>query len=124
MIADTKLPVVNVGNRENPIYLPPEVCRVMPGQNSQSKLDRNQTTQMITFAIRKPHETAEIITQEGFQAVGLSPEGNPNLVRLWKSLDCECRLMSLGSFWCVGVKEIDHGPWARSDPTEYQIQTR
>jgi len=80
-ISNPNLPVVNVGNRENPSYLPAEVCIVMPGQNSQSKLDPAQTQQMIRFAVRKPWENANSITQEGLPTVGLLPQANVNLVR-------------------------------------------
>ncbi|KAL9591578.1 MAG: hypothetical protein Q9179_007584, partial [Wetmoreana sp. 5 TL-2023] len=53
----------------------------MPGQNSQSKLDPAQTQQMIRFAVRKPWENANSITQEGVRTVGLLPQANVNLVR-------------------------------------------
>ena len=81
-IANERLPVVNVGNRENPSYLPAEVCIVMPGQSYQSKLDPSQTQQMIRFAVRKPWENAKSITEDGPSTVGLSPQTNANLVRL------------------------------------------
>ncbi|KAL2015718.1 hypothetical protein VTK56DRAFT_4914 [Thermocarpiscus australiensis] len=66
------LPVVNVGTRENPTYLPPEVCVVMPGQSANSKLDPGQTQQMIRFAVRKPADNANSIVHEGLSIVGLS----------------------------------------------------
>ena len=53
----------------------------MPGQNSQSKLEPAQTQQMIRFAVRKPWENANSITQEGVRTVGLLPQANVNLVR-------------------------------------------
>lgn len=53
----------------------------MPGQNSQSKLDPAQTQQMIRFAVRKPWENANSITQEGVRTVGLLPQANVNLVK-------------------------------------------
>jgi hypothetical protein len=65
-------PVVNVGTRENPIYLPPEVCVVMPGQSADSKLDPGQTQQMIRFAVRKPADNANSIVHEGLSIVGLT----------------------------------------------------
>ncbi|EXV00311.1 PAZ domain protein [Metarhizium robertsii] len=34
-----QLPLINYGNRENPMYLPAEVCVVFAGQPSKSKLD-------------------------------------------------------------------------------------
>ena len=53
----------------------------MPGQNSRSKLEPAQTQQMIRFAVRKPWENANSITQEGVRTVGLLPQANVNLVR-------------------------------------------
>ncbi|ETS02811.1 RNA interference and gene silencing protein [Trichoderma reesei RUT C-30] len=78
-INDTRLPVVNVGNRENPTYLPLQVCYVLPGQPSKSKLDPNQTQQMIRFAVRRPFENATSIVNQGLQTAGLSASTNPLL---------------------------------------------
>ena len=77
------MPVVNVGNQENPSYLPAEVCVVMPGQASHAKLAPPQTQQMIRFAVRKPWENAKSITQEGVNTVGLLPQVNNALVRIF-----------------------------------------
>ena len=79
-INDTRLPVINVGNRENPVYLPLQVCYVLPGQPSKSKLDPGQTQQMIRFAVRRPMENATSIVNNGLQTAGLSPDSNPLLV--------------------------------------------
>ncbi|KAH7112376.1 RNA interference and gene silencing protein, partial [Dactylonectria macrodidyma] len=78
-IADSHLPVVNVGNRGNPTYLPAEVCYVVPGQPANTKLDPKQTEQMIRFAVRKPWENATFITKQGLETVGLLPGTNPRL---------------------------------------------
>jgi eukaryotic translation initiation factor 2C len=72
--------VVNVGTRENPVYLPAEVCEVMPGQNAKTKLDPTQTQQMIKFAVRRPWENATSIVDEGLQTAGLSVQTNILLV--------------------------------------------
>ncbi|KAL7791377.1 Piwi domain-containing protein [Trichoderma ceciliae] len=78
-INDLRLPVVNVGNGGNPTYLPLQVCHVLPGQLSNSKLDPAQTQQMIRFAVRRPVENATSIVTKGLQTTGLSPETNPLL---------------------------------------------
>jgi PAZ domain len=57
-ITERNLPVVNVVNRQNPRYLPAQVCHVLPGQPSRSKLSSGQTQKMIRFAVRKPVENA------------------------------------------------------------------
>ncbi|MCJ1247072.1 hypothetical protein MMC30_004283 [Trapelia coarctata] len=85
-IGNPNIPVVNVGNRENPSYLPVEVCVVMPGQSSQSKLDPAQTQQMIRFAVRKPSQNATSITQDAPNTVGLSPQANVLLGRFGVSV--------------------------------------
>ncbi|KAL7755607.1 hypothetical protein ACKLNR_014134 [Fusarium oxysporum f. sp. zingiberi] len=71
VLQDTQLPLVNCGNRDNPMYLPAEVCVVLPGQPSTSKLDGTQAQQMIRHAVRKPWENAAAIVREGVQTVGL-----------------------------------------------------
>ncbi|OAG10813.1 eukaryotic translation initiation factor 2C 2 [Paraphaeosphaeria sporulosa] len=71
-----ELPVVNCGNRQNPMYLPAEVCTVIPGQPSKAKLDSRQTQEMIKHAVRKPWENAASIVQQGIQTVGLDEKSN------------------------------------------------
>lgn len=74
--------VVNVGNRANPTYLPPEVCIVVPGQSSRAKLTPSQTEQMIRFAVRKPSENLTSIVMEAPGVVGTSPDANLLLVSM------------------------------------------
>jgi hypothetical protein len=71
-----QLPVVNTGNREKPTYLPAELCIVLPGQNSKSKLDPSQTQKMIKGAVRQPWQNATSIVNEGLQSVGLDARTN------------------------------------------------
>ncbi|POR34324.1 Protein argonaute 5 [Tolypocladium paradoxum] len=78
-IANPDLPVINVGNRENPTYLPPQVCYVIPGQPAKAKLDPTQTQNMIRFAVRGPEQNATSIVTKGLQTAGLSPSTNPLL---------------------------------------------
>ena len=69
-------PVVNVGNKENPSYLPMEVCIIMPGQSSPAKLDPEQTASMIRVAVRPPDVNAKAIAEDSWNTVGLSPQTN------------------------------------------------
>ncbi|KAK5999083.1 Argonaute RISC catalytic component 2 [Cladobotryum mycophilum] len=78
-IANPSLPVVNVGNREHPMYLPLQVCTVVPGQPANVKLEPSQTQQMIRFAVRRPAENATSIVMSGLKTAGLSPNTNPLL---------------------------------------------
>lgn len=73
------LPVVNVGNRENPNYLPAEVCLVIAGQTIKRRLSPDQTQQMITFACRKPWENGNSIVGDGKAVLGLGRGSNPIL---------------------------------------------
>ena len=73
---ESRAPVVNVGNRENPNYLPAEVCQVLPGQTIKRRLSPEQTQAMITFACRKPYENAESIVGDGKAVLGLNPTAN------------------------------------------------
>ncbi|KAI9766392.1 MAG: hypothetical protein M1839_004912 [Geoglossum umbratile] len=78
-IADPDLPVVNVGNRGNPIYLPAQVCTVVSGQPSKAKLSGASTDAMMRFAARKPFENAPSIIGEGGTVIGLHPPANASL---------------------------------------------
>ncbi|KAF2670412.1 Piwi-domain-containing protein [Microthyrium microscopicum] len=69
---NTALPVVNVGNKTNPNYMPAEYCVVLPGQAYPRQLDPNQTAGMIKFAVRRPIENARSIVEQGYDLTGLS----------------------------------------------------
>ena len=72
-------PCLNLGNKEHPVFVPPELCEVEPGQQYNKKLDGNQTSRMLQFAVRKPAENARRIIDQGARLMGLSMN-NPNLV--------------------------------------------
>jgi eukaryotic translation initiation factor 2C len=78
-IKNPGLPVVNVGSLQNPTYLPPQVCEVLPGQPSKAKLSASQTQNMIRFAVRKPAQNAKSIVTSGAHLLGFNPT-NPTLV--------------------------------------------
>ncbi|KAL5336701.1 ribonuclease H-like domain-containing protein [Aspergillus crustosus] len=80
MQVDPKMPVVNVGNREKPSYLPVEACRVEPGQPAKAKLTPNQTREMMKFAVRGPAQNAQSIVTKGVETLGLGNSSNPTLV--------------------------------------------
>ncbi|KAL2834729.1 ribonuclease H-like domain-containing protein [Aspergillus pseudoustus] len=77
---DPKMPVVNVGTKDQPSYLPVEVCRVEPGQPAKSKLTPNQTRQMLNFAVRSPAQNALSIVNKGSETLGIGGSSNPTLV--------------------------------------------
>ena len=79
-----ELPVLNVGTRTDPQYLPAELCTVLAGQPYRKLLPSAQTSEMITFAARPPNANAISIagTQgnpgHGLMLFGLAaPTGNP-----------------------------------------------
>ncbi|MCJ1286740.1 hypothetical protein MMC26_006086 [Xylographa opegraphella] len=75
-----QLPVINVGNKANPSYLPADVCIVLPGQPANVKLNSDQTTNMISFAVRNPKANATSIVGRGLVSLGLDPQ-NPTLAK-------------------------------------------
>ncbi|KAI1273975.1 putative RNA interference and gene silencing protein [Xylaria sp. FL0933] len=72
VIQDPALPVVNVGGKDNPSYLPAAVCHVMPGQPARTKLSPLQGQKMIRFAVRRPAQNARSIVTSG-QLLGFDP---------------------------------------------------
>jgi eukaryotic translation initiation factor 2C len=75
-----KLPIINVGVRDRPQYLPAEACIVLPGQTIKRRLSPDQTQQMITFACRKPWENGNSIVGDGKAVLGLNPSPTSLLV--------------------------------------------
>ncbi|KAJ6025043.1 hypothetical protein N7540_005840 [Penicillium herquei] len=67
------LSVVNVGNKQNPMYLPADVCVVEAGQPVGTKLSPNQTAEMLRFAVRgrTPAQNAQSIVTKGVGILGL-----------------------------------------------------
>lgn len=56
-----ELPVLNVGTRSDPSYLPIELATVLPGQPVRRLLSGGQTEHMLRFAARAPRLNAESI---------------------------------------------------------------
>ncbi|KAJ5555735.1 hypothetical protein N7461_004205 [Penicillium sp. DV-2018c] len=81
MTLDPNMPVVNVGSRDRPVYLPVEVCEVEAGQPAKSKLTGDQTASMLRFAVmgRKPGQNAQSIVTNGVSVLGLGQPPNPTL---------------------------------------------
>lgn len=70
--------VLNCGTHQNPVWIPPEVCGIMPGQPYRGKLSEVQTTQMLNVASRTPAENARRIVGAGQRVIGFDFE-NPSL---------------------------------------------
>lgn len=83
MAVDPALPVLNVGSRDKPVYLPMEVCEPEPGQRAITQLSSEQTRRMLRYAVigRKPAHNAELIVTQGAAMLGLGTPQNPTLVR-------------------------------------------
>lgn len=65
-------PVVNVGNQQNPVYLPAELCEVLPGQIFGGDPTSDMRSAMIKFSCRKPPQNYESIITEGLEIMGIS----------------------------------------------------
>ncbi|KAN0105642.1 Piwi domain containing protein [Russula decolorans] len=63
------LPLVDVGGTKN-IYLPAEVCTILPGQPFRGKLPDEQTGEMIKMAANPPNVNANAITVAGLRELG------------------------------------------------------
>ncbi|PGH17512.1 hypothetical protein AJ79_01112 [Helicocarpus griseus UAMH5409] len=73
------LPVVNIGSRQRPSYLPAEMCDVLPGQAPNTMLSPRQTAEMIKFAVCRPAQNAESINRIGPRILGATEPVAPTL---------------------------------------------
>ncbi|KAF1931392.1 Piwi-domain-containing protein [Didymella exigua CBS 183.55] len=77
-------PVVNYGTKEDPKWIPAELCTILPGQFAKRLLLGPQTSEMIRFAARRPHENAASITGPGLQVAKINPMADGLNVALGK----------------------------------------
>lgn len=71
------LPVVNIGNRDKPNWMPAELCDIENGNVYRDKLNANETAEMIRYACSPPRINAEKIVDQGFPSTGLNPPQSP-----------------------------------------------
>ncbi len=66
------LPVVGVGpSSEKPVWLPAELCWILPHQPFRGKLPDDATTNMINYACNYPSVNADNIVRQGLHHLGL-----------------------------------------------------
>ncbi|KAJ5777885.1 hypothetical protein N7520_001131 [Penicillium odoratum] len=66
------MPVLNVGTQDRPVYLPQDVCRILPGQTFNGELGTAQRQAMITFCCRRPPDNYVSIMQDGLKILGIT----------------------------------------------------
>lgn len=78
MDVDKKFPVVNVGSRDSPTYVPVDICQVVAGQPAKMKLSGKQMRQMLynTVDTRSPGDNANSIVNQGAPLLGFPPKTN------------------------------------------------
>lgn len=69
-----------------PIYLPPEVCEVLPGQGVSPRLDASQTGKMIKFTNMQGYTKAKLIAGKGISTIGLNSNENSSLISVCATL--------------------------------------
>ena len=69
-------PLINVGSKGNPVYVPAEICEMIPGQPVKAKLSGPETEEMLRFACRSPYANALSISQDSRSVLGLDEGEN------------------------------------------------
>jgi eukaryotic translation initiation factor 2C len=72
-LATPTAPLVNYGTLKDAKWIPAELCSVLPGQLAKRLLLGPQTSEMIRFAARRPHENATSITGDGLKVARIQP---------------------------------------------------
>ncbi|KAK8053621.1 piwi domain-containing protein [Apiospora saccharicola] len=68
---EPNLPVIHVGSKDKPIYIPAEFVTIKAGQAVRRKTTPEETREMIEFACRSPFANATSISSLGRQSLGL-----------------------------------------------------
>ncbi|KAH7093186.1 Piwi domain-containing protein [Paraphoma chrysanthemicola] len=69
-------PLVNYGTTKDAKWIPAELCSILPGQLAKRLLLGSQTSEMIRFAARRPHQNAESIAGDGLLVSRIQPFAN------------------------------------------------
>lgn len=72
-LSAAQAPLVNYGTTKDPKWIPAELCTILPGQLAKGLLLGPQTSEMIRFAARRPHQNAESITGDGLNVTKIMP---------------------------------------------------
>ncbi|KAJ5640648.1 hypothetical protein N7528_000273 [Penicillium herquei] len=64
-------PVLNLGTKQRPVYVPQEVCKVPKGQIFNGELCTSQRQAMIKFSCRRPPDNFESIMHDGLKVMGI-----------------------------------------------------
>ncbi|TFK71981.1 Piwi-domain-containing protein, partial [Pluteus cervinus] len=67
-----ELPVVNVGSKRKPIWVPPELCEILPGTVYRGEFDLQGIRAMLGFATNPPAHNAKSIVNQGFETLDLT----------------------------------------------------
>ncbi|XP_060174066.1 protein argonaute 5 isoform X2 [Lycium barbarum] len=57
------LPAIQAGSTAKPVFLPMELCKIVPGQRYTKTLNGRQVTEMLRATCQRPHEREAIIKQ-------------------------------------------------------------
>ncbi|KAF8843201.1 Piwi-domain-containing protein [Paxillus ammoniavirescens] len=70
------MPVVDISgpNAKHPIFIPPELCEILPGQPFRGKLNDQETSLMLRYACNAPADNARAIIGQGFPILGLGSD--------------------------------------------------
>lgn len=63
---------IQAGSSKRPIFFPPEMCMVKPGQKFRGLLTSDQVSEMIKVACKPPSDNANSLKTEGFQQLGFN----------------------------------------------------
>lgn len=75
-LSAAQAPLVNYGTTNAPMWIPAELCDILPGQLAKRLLLGPQTSEMIRFAARRPNQNAESIVGDGKKVTGIEPVAN------------------------------------------------
>ena len=60
--------------KKDPIWVPAELCDIVPGSARIGKLRGDETAEMIRIACKRPGINAQCLLEEGLPALGFSPQ--------------------------------------------------
>lgn len=111
--AASTVPVVNVGNNQKPVYLPAEVCEVLPGQVYGGDQHPKMLQNMIKFSCRRPPQNYASIMKEGLEIMGIDKETQKVGIRpSQQMITVPARILNAPNLvYAKKVTKIQFGSW-------------
>ena len=119
------VPTINIGSKNRPVLVPPDLIFVPGGQSRARKMTGEMVSAMIKMAAVRPDERFKFLEGNGGESIVKVVKGNPSAIAFGlgqiqeKPMAVDCRILPQAKIRYAGEKVVDpqlNGSWAIDRP--------